>query len=310
MKSIVSISLGAKERDHVVEIELLGETVRIQRIGTDGDMKKAMDLIRQLDGKVDAFGLGGIDRYVYSAGHRYTIRDGNKLAKVAKLSPIVDGSGLKNSLERWVISYLIEKNILSFSGKKVLMVSAVDRFGMAEALAQTDCDVIYGDFIFVLGLPMKITTLKALQRLARVVAPLIVKLPFSILYPIGSKQHINTRKYEKYFNWADVIAGDFHYIHKHMPLDLTGKVMLTNTVTKSDVEELRQRNLSCLITTTPNLEGRSFATNVMEATLVALLGKDPETITEQDYLQMLETINFRPRVENLNSDHQKQVDEN
>ena len=61
MKHAVSISLGSSKRDKTVEVELLGEQVRIERIGTDGDMEKAAQLYKDLDGEVDAFGVGGAD---------------------------------------------------------------------------------------------------------------------------------------------------------------------------------------------------------------------------------------------------------
>ena len=61
MKRAVSVSIGSSKRDKAVEVELLGEMVRIERIGTDGDMDKAARLFAELDGKVDAFGLGGAD---------------------------------------------------------------------------------------------------------------------------------------------------------------------------------------------------------------------------------------------------------
>ena len=61
MKRAVSISIGSSKRDKAVEVNLLGETVRIERVGTDGDMDKAAELFKELDGKVDAFGLGGAD---------------------------------------------------------------------------------------------------------------------------------------------------------------------------------------------------------------------------------------------------------
>ena len=61
MKHVVSISLGSSSRNHSVEAEFLGEKFKIERIGTDGDKKKAIQLIEELDGKVDAFGMGGID---------------------------------------------------------------------------------------------------------------------------------------------------------------------------------------------------------------------------------------------------------
>ena len=61
MKRAVSVSIGSSRRDKAVEIDLLGERVRLERIGTDGDMEKAARLYQELDGKVDAFGVGGAD---------------------------------------------------------------------------------------------------------------------------------------------------------------------------------------------------------------------------------------------------------
>lgn len=58
-KRAVSISLGSSNRNNTTVLELLGEKVQIERIGTDGDMQKAASMYRELDGKVDAFGVGG-----------------------------------------------------------------------------------------------------------------------------------------------------------------------------------------------------------------------------------------------------------
>ena len=54
MKRAVSISLGSSKRDKRVEVAFCGERVVIERIGTDGDMEKAAQKYRDLDGKVDA----------------------------------------------------------------------------------------------------------------------------------------------------------------------------------------------------------------------------------------------------------------
>ena len=61
MKRAVSISIGSSKRNKAVEVTLLGQPVRIERIGTDGDMDKAAHMYRDLDGKVEAFGVGGAD---------------------------------------------------------------------------------------------------------------------------------------------------------------------------------------------------------------------------------------------------------
>jgi hypothetical protein len=297
MKRVVSVSLGSSKRNHCIETEILGETICVERIGTDGDKKKAIELIRSLDGHVDAFGMGGTDLYIYAGNRRYTLRESREIANAARLSPIVDGSGLKNTLERRVVDFIQREKIIDLSGKKVLMVCAVDRFGMAEALTAAGCEMTYGDLIFGLGLPFPIKSLRVLGRVARVLAPVLFQLPISMLYPTGSAQEHSHPKYGRFYEHADIIAGDYHFIKKYMPLSLKGKVILTNTVTKEDVGLLKERGVSMLITTTPELGGRSFGTNVMEGVLVALAQKSPDQLQLGEYNTLLDQIGFRPRIE-------------
>lgn len=296
MKRIVSVSLGSSLRDHRVEVEFLGEKVTIERIGTNGDLEKAIQLIGELDGKVDALGLGGIDLYLIAGSKRFVIKDAARMAAAAQKTPVLDGSGLKNTLERKVVDYLQNQLKVQLQGKKVLMVSAVDRFGMAEAFTKAGCEMVFGDLIFALGIPLPLTSLRNLQRLANIALPVITKMPFKLLYPTGSKQEQATPKYAKYYEAADIIAGDFIYIKKYMPYGLKNKVVVTNTVTSADIDELKQKGVSLLVTSTPEFSGRSFGTNVMEALLVALSGRKPSELRDVDYLKLLQDMHFEPRV--------------
>lgn len=308
MKQVVSISLGSSQRDHSVETEFLGEKFLIERRGTDGDIQKAIQLFTELDGKVDAFGLGGIDLYIYAGQKRYTFRDARKIIRNIQRTPIVDGSGLKQTLERKVVHYLAQEYGYSLKGQKVLMVCTVDRLGMAEALLEEGCEVVFGDLIFALGLPIPLKSKANLYRLARTLCPLITKLPFKLLYPTGHEQQKTGHdKYRQYYQDADIIAGDFHYIRKYLPKDIPGKVILTNTITPEDVELLKSRGAKMLVTTTPNLAGRSFGTNVMEGVLVSLSHKQPHELNTLDYDDLLNQIGFKPRIEILNPELNTQI---
>jgi len=302
MKRVMSVSLGSSTRDHSVEAEFLGEKVLIERVGTDGDIDKAIDIIRKYDGIVDVFGLGGIDLYIYAGSNRYTFRDAERIARAAQKTPVVDGSGLKNTLERKVIEYLQKEAGMIFAGKKVLMVCAVDRFGMAESLWEAGAAMTFGDLMFALGIPVSLTSIKSLQRLARVIAPIAVKLPFKMLYPTGDKQEKLNPKYGKFYEDADFIAGDFHFIRRYMPPNMAGKCIITNTVTSNDIELLRARGVNMLITTTPELNGRSFGTNVMEGVLIAISGQEPDKMSPENYSELLDKIGFKPRIVNFSGE--------
>ncbi|MBO8138535.1 MAG: quinate 5-dehydrogenase [Desulfotomaculum sp.] len=306
MKRVVSVSLGSSKRDHSVTIELLGEKFEVSRVGTDGDFNKAIEKLKELDGKVSAIGLGGIDIYLYAGKKRYMIRDSKPLVNAVKKTPVVDGSGLKNSLERETIKYLSVQGYLK-PGTRVLMTSAVDRFGMAEALEQVGCDITCGDLIFGMGIPFPVKTVAKLNSIAEKLLPVVTRLPFNILYPTGKKQErqdaAKAKKFERYYHRADVIAGDFHFIRKYLPSSLNGQMIITNTTTSRDVEMLTERGAGMLVTTTPEFNGRSFGTNVIEALLVAILGKNWEDITPGEYIELLKKLDFKPRVLELNKNH-------
>jgi hypothetical protein len=297
MKRIVSISLGSSARDHSVVARIGDEEFTIERIGTDGSYEKAFALIRELDGKVDAFGMGGISLYLYGRNnHRYILHSAVPILNEARKTPMADGSGLKNTLERQMVHFLKDDLGISLKDKTVLMVCGMERLGMAETFSQMGCRTLYGDLIFVLGIPFVIKSLKSLHSVAAMLMPVVQRLPLKVLYPSGQSQDTNTPKYEKIFEQADIIAGDFLYIKKYLPLSISGKIIVTNSITPQDVEMLRQRGAKLLITSTPELDGRSFGTNVMEALASVMIGKRPENITPEEYQAFLNQGYFKHRV--------------
>jgi len=301
MKKIVSVSLGSSTRDHRAVTTLLGEEFDISRIGMDGKLDAAIAKVKELDGHVDAIGLGGIDVYLYAGTHRYALRDGVRLLEAAKVTPVVDGSGLKNTLEREAVRFMQDDLGMELRGKHVLMVSALDRFGLAQALVDAGADVLFGDFIFALDLDKPVRGLKEFEEMAEKYLPDACKLPFQFFYPTGKKQEKPPEpKYPQYYEEADIIAGDFHFMRQFMPDRLDGKIVLTNTVTATNIEELRSRGVAKLITTTPDFEGRSFGTNVIEAALLALLGKTWADVKPEDYERVLHELHLHPRVVELN----------
>jgi hypothetical protein len=67
------------------------------------------------------------------------------------------------------------------------------------------------------------------------------------------------------------------------------------------VELLQARGARLLITTTPEIEGRSFGTNVLEAAFLALLRKKWEEATVEDYLRLIKALDLKPSVTRLNA---------
>ena len=301
MKRAVSVSIGSSKRDKAVQVTLLGEEISIERMGTDGDMDAAALKYKELDGTVDAFGVGGADLGALVDGNFYPFHSVQPMVRYIEKTPVVDGGGLKNTLENKAPAFLDKKigDYINERGRKVFVTLGVDRWGLSTSFAAAGYEVVFGDLMFALGVPIALKSLNSLRTLAKIMIPIVTRFPFEWLYPTGEKQDVRTPKYEKYYEWATVIAGDCHYVKKHMPDNMQGKVIVTNTTTEADVALFKELGVKYLITTTPVLDGRSFGTNMMEAALVAISGKG-RPLSWDEYSELLDQLGFEPQIQELN----------
>ena len=300
MKKVLSISLGSTSRDHTTEAEFMGQHFWLSRQGVNGDSKRYIEEFKKHDGKVDAFGVGGTEFYLWVNDRKYYFREGKKVRKAIRISKVGDGNGIKHLLAPLSIEALREHGI-DLKGKKALKTTAVDRYGLAKALVDAGCEVTFGDFMFALDIPIAIRSLAGVHLLARLMLPLVTQFPYQWLYPLGEKQDVEpSKKYSRFYQEADVIAGDFIQVWSYLPDDLTDKIIITNTTTARNVEELQKRNLKILVTNTPRLNGRSFGTNVIEAMCRTLIDKPDAEITPEDLKAVIDGIPLRPQVHVLN----------
>jgi len=224
------------------------------------------------------------------------------MVRFIKETPVVDGAGLKNTLETEAAPFVearLGDYVKKTGGKKAFVMTGADRWGLAHGFVQAGYECVFGDLMFSLGIPIPLHTEKQLKTLAGILMPIAGRLPFEWVYPTGEKQEERKPKHPEHFHWATVVAGDCHYIKRYMPDDMKGKVVVTNTTTTEDVALFKKCGVKYLVTTTPVLEGRSFGTNMMEAALIAVSGKK-RALTREEYNELLGKLGFEPQLQELN----------
>ena len=296
MKRAVSVSLGSSKRDKTVTVNLNGQEILVERIGMDGDIEKARRMYLDLDGKVDAFGVGGVDLYLRLDDREYPLHAALKLVSGVKQTPLCDGRGLKHTLERRVFQ-LVKSQLGDVHFKQAFVPVAADRIGLAEAVAEVADRTVFGDLMVALGVPLPIYGFPAFKRVARIMLPIVSHFPMSLIF-YGSDGAEHKPKYVKYFEESDLIAGDFLFMRKYMPYDLKGKTIVTNTTTEDNIDLLKERGVKTVITTTPRYEGRSFGTNMNEAMLTAYAGKG-RRLTDDELNMLIDELGLLPTVSHL-----------
>jgi hypothetical protein len=293
MKRAVSISLGSSKRDKSVTVNLNGVEILVERIGTDGDLEKARQMYLDLDGKVDAFGVGGVDLYLRLDEREYPLHAALKLVAGVKQTPLCDGRGLKHTLERRVFE-LVKPQLGDVRFKQAFIPVAADRLGLAEAVSSVSERSVFGDLMVALGVPLPIYGIRNFKRVARVMLPIVSHFPMSMIF-YGSDGAEHEPKYAKYFEESDLLAGDFLFMRKYMPKDVSGKTIVTNTTTEENIALLKERGAKTVITTTPRFDGRSFGTNMNEAMLTAYAGKG-RRLSDDELNELIDTLGIKPTV--------------
>lgn len=303
MKRIVSISLGSSARDYRFTTTILGQHIEVERIGADGDTTRAAELIRAYDGKVDAIGLGGLTPVFRVGPARYPHHEALAIATQARRTPVVDGGVLKNTLERWAVAQAARRVPGLFRYKRVLITSGIERYQLAAAISQYEPELRFADPIVQIGLarlPLP-RSLEQLEHYAATALPIFALLPYRFLHPVALGQEGHDARAERLFAWADLIAGDFAYIRRFAPASLAGKAIITDDPTPQEIEDLRARGVTTLVTMTPPLSAeRPFvATDVLEA-IVAAIQETGGQPGEAEALDFIAAAGWAPSVQELN----------
>jgi hypothetical protein len=293
MKRAVSISLGSSKRDKKVVVNFNGVEIQVERMGMDGDIAKARQMYLDLDGKVDAFGVGGVDLYLRLDDREYPLHAALKLVSGVTKTPLCDGRCLKHTLERRVFK-LAKPQLGNVRFKQAFIPVAVDRLGLAQAVAEVAERTVFGDLMVALGVPIPVYGIPAFKRVARIMLPMVSYFPMSMLF-YGSDGAEQEPKYVKYFEESDLIAGDFLFMRKYMPASLADKTVVTNTTTEENIEFLKARGVKTIITTTPRYDGRSFGTNMLEAAITAYAGKG-RRLTDDELNGLIDKLGLKPTV--------------
>jgi predicted amino acid dehydrogenase len=324
LKNVLVINLRGPEDVH--DIQVLGADVRIQRISCQGDVDRARQLIREWDGRVDAIGLDGLPAYLQLGQALSEHEIGREVRTHGTVTPVVDGHGIRSSLERWGVILANQAEPGIFAHKSVLMVPGLNHSGLAQALGRRAGEIRYADPQIYFRLPRfpGVGSRYTLDQAAPSTLESLRELDFHHLRPAATPQE--SGGHEPLFQWADVLAGDADTICRYAPDKLHNKTVVVEHAAPRHVEDLQDRGASILVTMMPSLGDSAdsgalarFSAAAVEAVLVALEsdtvptprpdsrperrpGTRPEKgrgLSEDSYLNLIADLDWKPAVRYL-----------
>ncbi len=303
MKQIVSISLGNSRDDYEFVAQFLNQDFTIKRIGTDGDVDLASELLEQYDKEADAIGMGGLD-FNYSIGSSRALE--KQKMKVDQLksrigSPVTTGEMLRRVSFEWAIRHLQFKlGNNYFNHRKVLFLSGMSSYNIAKVLSEYTDNISFADPIYENGIPKFLNSLSELEMYAKGVHDALEWVPSkrfaASAMPVRAWNEYIIRKAIQKANIVVVPAYGFEEFLKNCTLEeLGGKTIISATVYEDRIQFLQERGVDVVFDCTPKILEQVVGFNVLEAMISAALDIPLDRLTEDDLLEVISEQRMDPR---------------
>lgn len=297
MKEIVSVSLGSSKSDYEFTRSFLGHEFRVRRFGTDYSYERAAQLLAAWDGKVDALGIGLVKDHSTVGVHRIMNKDTARLEAAVTKVPTTTGALLRGILHEWAVRHVQVDLGSYFNNARALFFSGITTYRLATVMAEYTPNLQFADPLLELRVPKLLNSVHALELYAGGASRVREWVPDETLSksPVLLEQW-NRHVLRKALARATTIVGSFDDIASFTPEELGGKTLISSAVSDHRLDALAELGVDVVIDGTPRIFERAVGLNIIDAMIIAALGKKPEEILYDDYFEIIDALGMRPRV--------------
>jgi len=295
MKKVVTVSLGSSKQDFGFETDFLGQRFSVRRVGADGDATKAWELMRRHQTSADAIGLGEIGDH-HQVGQRTLVnKETRRLLNVVTRVPATTGATLRRLLQVRAVRHVQKALGRYFDNNLVLFLNGVRNYDMAVALSDYTHNLSFADAVYQTGAPTMLTSLEQLELFTKgsewVLSGRRGELLESAL--AGFKSGRVAAAVAK----SHVVVGTFAEIKAvGDPGNLAGKTLITSAVDDDRLAFFARCKANLVIDVSPKLFEQVVGINVIEAMILAALGRPPEEVSDDDFEEIIDELRIEPRL--------------
>ena len=304
MKQIINISLGPGNDDYELKVDFQGQKFAIQRIGVDGDLDRASELMLTWNKQADAIGLSGI-QFPYTIGARkMPDRKTARLLKEARQlsTPVTVGSLLRDVSHEWALRhthFIFGGNY--FTNARVLFFSGMANSKIARVMQEYTPNLQFADPLLEEGIPRLMSSYNELELYASRLKGALKLIPGRrTVTGVGPVKQAGDYLLRRAVEKAQVLVvpyyGFYRYLEQFSADELRGKIVITTTAYADRVAYLKEKEVGVIIDSTPKLFDRVIGVSVLEALLMAALQLPDEEESSDDLLEVISEMEMEPRI--------------
>jgi predicted amino acid dehydrogenase len=295
MKRVVSVTMGSSRSDFAFEADFLGEHFEVQRLGADGNSKKAWELLRRQQASADAIGLGEVADHCHVGTTTIINRATKSLLNVVTRVPVTTGATLRRLLQVHAVRHVQRELGHYFDNNLVLFLSGMRNYEIAVALSDYTKNLSFADPVFQAGSPLLLTSLSQLELYAKGNEYVAGIKPWRMLEK--SFAGLKNMRVARAVRNAHVVVGSFDEIKAvGTPANLDGKTLITSAVDDEQLAFYKKCRVNLVIDVSPKLFDHVVGVETLEAMILAKLGRPAEAIADEDFTEIIAELGLQPRL--------------
>jgi predicted amino acid dehydrogenase len=295
MKNVIGISLGARTQNFDFQTRFLGQTLRVQRLGTDGSTAQAARLVKHWNGRADAIGLGLVRDSDHVGAARKLDGSAEKLRALATQAPLSTGARLADIFLEWAVRHAQTTLGRYFDNANVLFFSGLANAKLAASMAEMTDNLQFADPLLQLGVPKLLTSLDQLHLYASG-AHYVSDWVSPRAMPGAMLRDWTHYVLRKAMAHATVVVAPVHELDAFGLEELAGKTIITTTVNDERLARFKEKGVHLVIDGAPLVKGHELDPALLDAMIIAASGKPGDELLEDDYLDILTSEQLEPRL--------------
>src|SRR5690554_2042530 len=264
MKETLNISMGDAADNFDETVVLLGEKVRVKRLGVDFNHALAKQLILKYADEFDSISISGLPTSAKARGFSFEHPQAKELLNLSESTPIVDGRTVRGIQLPWAINTLMKGHPEVFQGKKIGFFLACSVLPLLKELESADCSFYMADPYFLNKLPLLLREPRQLENYMALNFPLLKKVRIRQVSnrDFGKKRLRHLPAFKRFFECDTFILNNAQLAYINLP-DLTGKTVVVDYLTDSSREKLKQANVKAIYACSVTNQQMPFAGHAM-----------------------------------------------
>ncbi|HRY10631.1 MAG TPA: hypothetical protein P5544_11730 [Candidatus Nanopelagicales bacterium] len=298
LPAIVDVSLADSDRNYDSNVTFLEKDFRVLRIGADGDVGRAEEMIKEWMPGTAVFAITGA-RDARTVG----ILAGDEKAALRRLEsatgevPTTNGHRLRDVLQEWTVRKIQADQPGLFSNARTVVLGGSNHRRTARVLSEYTDNIKFADAVLQFGLPSMLDSFSALDRFVGVSSWFLNRVPDQISTPVTAPgRRFNQSLLRAAVREADVLVATYDELMMFGLEELAGKTLITSAVSEARLEELHKLGVDLVLDDTPQpFEGITVNAAVLEALMMAATATEESRLTDDDLLDMITSAGLEPR---------------